>query len=452
MDLINTENNASSDFGESSSSSSDTAESSGQAIDFSRHSAKATGSTGRAVRGGTLGRFFTPNKLKNLLSATKVGSAIIQNANRGTLSKDSKKELSEIIAHHHISWLNDCDGLNKSTLTKVELQNYTECIMHLFPREVQDKLIYYIPSAPPERRNPGGLLCQTYRKLKYAARNREQRELRHQQKLQKEVAVEVDQRSLQACRWLQLNQRPWELVLSNWIISAECRLKDLKTLRFDAVIAKYGHYCNDLGYQLVDEDYRILGYTEGILGWEGVISSMKPYFILKVKDEFSIAILQHMNRANVTKDTLICCTLMLLNCCVQPCKVSKTFKPSILTAQEDVFVFANDLESAKRSISELLDTYAAKNIPTHPKVVVIGTDYTALSGDFYIIFKDIVYQFNSLARAIDVIIKLCNVFKLPYSKITKLVWYVIEETLYNISRPAKYKGIEDLKKLCDAAL
>lgn len=84
--------------------------------------------------------FFTPNDLRKLLLRTDVGKAIVKNAARGRLSKDSKKELAGIIAEDHIK-RNGYDG----RLTKYFLKMYSKCIELLFPSERPD-MVSFIPS------------------------------------------------------------------------------------------------------------------------------------------------------------------------------------------------------------------------------------------------------------------------------------------------------------------
>lgn len=146
-------------------------------------------------------------------------------------------------------------------------------------------------------------------------------------------------------------------------------------------------------------------------------------------------------------DALVCCTLMLLNCCVKPCKINKHTRPAILTAQEDVLLFAQNVQSGVELVRKLLESYAAQGIAAHPKVIAIGTSYRDMSGEFYVVFDRIQYKVNSAARAVDIVIKMSNVMNIPFSKVTKLVWYTVGEVLYNIRAPAQYKEIEVIKKL-----
>lgn len=140
--------------------------------------------------------------------------------------------------------------------------------------------------------------------------------------------------------------------------------------------------------------------------------------------------------------------MILLNCCVQPCKTTKTFKPAILTAQQDVLLFASSIDEAKTAIRDLFKGYTDHKIPVHPKLVVIGNNYQSFTGDYYVIYNQIEYNVKTLARAVDIVVKMCNIFKLPFSKISKLVWFSLEEILYDIRAPAQYKAIESIKKVC----
>ncbi|XP_062556663.1 uncharacterized protein LOC134221486 [Armigeres subalbatus] len=201
------------------------------------------------------------------------------------------------------------------------------------------------------------------------------------------------------------------------------------------------------GPNQIDQDYNSLGFVEGVHKWAELVKKLKPYFILKVHDQFSAAILEFMSHDQATEDILVCCTLMLLNCCVKPCKINKNVRPTILSAQEDTLLFAENLESGVDLIRKLIETYAAQGVAAHPKILAIGSSYRKLTGEFYVIFNRVQYKVDSAARAVDIMIKMCNVMNQPFSKVTKLVWYTVEEVLYDIRAPAQYKEIESIKKL-----
>ncbi|XP_021711956.1 uncharacterized protein LOC5578990 [Aedes aegypti] len=394
------------------------------------------------------GLLFSPDDLSALLAKTETGQSILRNSLKGPLSKDSKKELSIIIADHHILRHFHENNLSLCRLPKAVLENYVHCIKLRFPAEIEDMVTYYIPAAPPERKNPGGSIYQAYKRLKGAKRDRERRELQHAAKLStKENRSPERAEQSEANRWLSLNNAPWDTVLKMWKTTEAYRFEQIKLLKPVEIIAKFRHYAEPLGYQLIDADYHSLGFSEGIANWTELVKKLKPYFILKVHDEFSMTVLEYMNHDDATHDVLVCCTLILLNCCVKPCKINKNARPAILTAQEDILMFAANVQSGVDNIRKLFESYATQNIPPHPKVIALGSSYRDMSGEFYVVFDRLLYKTNSVARAVDIVIKMCNVMNIPFSKVTKLIWYTVEETLYNIRAPAQYKEIEIIKKL-----
>ncbi|XP_062550191.1 uncharacterized protein LOC134214933 isoform X2 [Armigeres subalbatus] len=311
------------------------------------------------------------------------------------------------------------------------------------------QVYYYIPAAPPERRNPGGAIHQAYKRLRTASRERQKREQIHQEKLDQNDGKSEDDASVsEAIKWLDLNDAPWDLVLQKWIKTSKRRFTDIKQLRGNDIFKKYRHYATNYGFQLIDEDFRSMGFQEGIRGWPKIISKLRPIFVLKVKDQYSLSVLEHMIRADTSEDTQICCFMVLLNCCVQPCKTTKTFKPAILTAQQDILLFAPNIDEARVVIQDLFEAYHDHKIPPYPKIVIIGRDFQSFSNNFHVVYYQVEYHVNSLARAVDIVIKMCNIFQIPFSKITKLVWYSIQEILYDIRSPAQYKDVENIKKIC----
>lgn len=79
--------------------------------------------------------FFTPNDLTALLDKTEIGQSILRNSMKGSLSKESKKELSTIIASNHILHYPEN---NVCRLSRAVLENYVNCINLRFPAEIED--------------------------------------------------------------------------------------------------------------------------------------------------------------------------------------------------------------------------------------------------------------------------------------------------------------------------
>lgn len=140
------------------------------------------------------------------------------------------------------------------------------------------------------------------------------------------------------------------------------------------------------------------------------------------------------------------CSSNFLNNFLLPTKVTKTFKPTILSAQEDVIFFAATDAEARQKIHEFNETSCKLGLKPSPKLVFKGENFKSLTGEFEVHFQQIVYRFNSAVRAVDVLIKFSTVFGLEYSKISRLVWNFVSSYMYKIPVPEEYQSIIKLKR------
>lgn len=145
-------------------------------------------------------------------------------------------------------------------------------------------------------------------------------------------------------------------------------------------------------------------------------------------------------------DSIISAVLILLNNVLKPTKVTRTYKPSILSAQEDIIFFAETDNQVVEKITEFNSTYASLGFSTIPKLVFRGKDITSLVGVYEVHYKGIVYKLDTAARAIDVLVKLSTIFGLEYSKICRLVWNFICSYVYDLAVPEQYESINKLKR------
>lgn len=102
-------------------------------------------------------------------------------------------------------------------------------------------------------------------------------------------------------------------------------------------------------------------------------------------------------------------------------------------------------ECGLAELTKVLATYEKQNIPVPPKLIVAGESMLNITGKCWVIYKSIQYELTSVARAIDVILKVQIVLRLPVSRCSKLLWIFIEQYLYG-STPAdgEYMAINKL--------
>lgn len=95
----------------------------------------------------------------------------------------------------------------------------------------------------------------------------------------------------------------------------------------------------------------------------------------------------------------------------------------------------------REKVESLYVAYAEQGFPVVPKLVFLGSGPENFTGSFYVCYKDIQYEFESAARALDVLIKVTAVFGLPFSKLSRLVWQFISDTIYGLVQKESYSAI-----------
>lgn len=135
--------------------------------------------------------------------------------------------------------------------------------------------------------------------------------------------------------------------------------------------------------------------------------------------------------------------LLVLNTVLLPVKASSRYKPTVATAQADTFLVAPNREEALIAVKNIYDVYEKQGFPLCPKLVVFGENHHNFRGCM-IVYKSLAYEFSTVARAIDVAIKLHLVLGLPFSKTSKLVWVFITKYLYGVEPNRGYLCIDKI--------
>ncbi|XP_062565876.1 uncharacterized protein LOC134228112 [Armigeres subalbatus] len=383
---------------------------------------------------------FSVDILVQILNKTVTGKDILKRGDRGPLSNESQRELVAIIADYH-------NTLGIAIKEEI-LRDYGEAIVARFRQETLDT--YFIPRSG-RRKNHGGKLYNRITNLKQKISKRANREEEHLQgKKPKVDETVVRNAAVEAAKlWLERNSRPWSTVLDKWIESFEDRKpRLLNSNNVDEILAKQRHYSDEHGYQIVEIDFKLLklGEDNCINKWNHLLPKIIRYLDQPFKDDVSVTLLNLIKSPDTNKDSTISAVLILLNNVLKPTKVTKTYKPSILSAQEDIIFFAESDHQVVQKINDFNATYESLGFQSVPKLVFRGKDVTSLSGRYEVHYKSIVYTLDTAERAIDVLVKLSSVFGLEYSRICRLVWYFICSFIYNIAVPEQYECINKLKR------
>ncbi|EDS32738.1 conserved hypothetical protein [Culex quinquefasciatus] len=185
------------------------------------------------------GALFGPSALEELLKQTETGKQLIKRAARAPFTKESQRELVDIIAEHHNS--------QGSKATEENLEQYASAVALLFDKEEKD--IYYTKRGGGKR-NPGGKIYNRIHNQKQAKKRRDNLEEAHVS--QENQAPEGDPVCQEAIEWLRLNVNPWSVTLDKWKSSFGYRRKSLQDPKCAReCVDQFRHYSEQYGYQLV---------------------------------------------------------------------------------------------------------------------------------------------------------------------------------------------------------
>lgn len=303
---------------------------------------------------------------------------------------------------------------------------------------------YFIPRCGGKR-NPGGKIYNKIFNLKQkrAVRERSEEE-RQSKKLKPGSVTALDAVGEEAIAWLQLNVEPWTTTLEKWTISFNKRKSNLqKSLSVDTLLKVFRHYKHGYGYQLIDIDFRMLFSThnEGLSRMDASLTGLIERVSLDFKDEYSSNLVTLLEKVDTSKDSQVCAVLILLNNILPPIKIAKEFKPTTTVGQEDIILFVSPEEDIRSKVNEVYSTHAEWGLAPTVRLVFVGSGAASLSGEFFIVYKDLIYKVDSATRAVDVMVKTTLVFGLEFSRVTRLVWNFICTYFYEIPGLAKYASV-----------
>ena len=95
-------------------------------------------------------------------------------------------------------------------------------------------------------------------------------------------------------------------------------------------------------------------------------------------------------------------------------------------------------DSREQALTELRNEPSAV-----PKLVIIGTNLTDVTGECIVVYKNLEYSCARITRGIDIVVKLRAVLGLPYPAACKLVWIFIDRFLYGLNG-SSYMAINKL--------
>lgn len=234
-----------------------------------------------------------------------------------------------------------------------------------------------------------------------------------------------------------------------WELSFPARRSELRKFnKTDPIITTYPHLSEEFGHQLLDIDYRLLGFgnpTVPLKKWSDLFEPIIPYLDKYARDPSSKDLIQAISNLELSTDTRVLNLLLALSTVLIPVKAARGFKPTIATAQGDTFVLVkltDEISTAFRNCQTINDE---QGLPSCPKLIVLGESLTTVTGQCFVVYKNLEYSLKSIARGVDVLIKLHLILDTPLSKLSKLIWVFIGQYLYKVeSKHGRYLSVNRL--------
>ncbi|XP_055681882.1 uncharacterized protein LOC129789256, partial [Lutzomyia longipalpis] len=249
--------------------------------------------------------------------------------------------------------------------------------------------------------------------------------------------------------WLSLNCAPVEIVIDLWKKTSTERLQEIRDSP-ENILKTWPRYNDPCGYLLIDVDFSNLhpGKENQLLdGYDAFIDKVLSIYESDIKDKASCEFLKFINsHSSISRDEKDCGVLLLLCAILTPVKIKKTHKPSILDAQKELALFVTCPSDISRKIAVMRSEYQEQKLSIQPKLIIVGEyDTTKLQVDeIFVYFDEVKYKMGSIRKAVDTIIKLCFVFNIEYSKITRQIWRFLQEYFYQIDSPETSPAIRNL--------
>ncbi|XP_071056748.1 uncharacterized protein [Onthophagus taurus] len=229
-------------------------------------------------------------------------------------------------------------------ITADVFEKYAKSIVELFPSEIQT--IYYTPRK--NKKNPSGKLYDRYSNIRYQSKKlKVSEENKENNSLQNLDFVEDDIEYYTA--FLLTNSDPclWEKVKNYWQRTVKYRLNSFKSFdgSLNDILKQWPKYNDVKGYELINIDFENIHEGKGSLllqNFDDFIDKILPIYNADIKDQFNRELLgQLQTPTQLSKDSRDYFIVILLHAILQPKRINKWHKPTILDAQEDFVLQVN---------------------------------------------------------------------------------------------------------------
>ncbi|XP_055915563.1 uncharacterized protein LOC129948541 [Eupeodes corollae] len=365
--------------------------------------------------------------LTSLLKTTIRGQLILayyeKNAN---LDSKKQKDLTHCIVERFV-------GIG-AKMSYRDMNLWANAIAETFPTENKDT---YFLARKVGKKNPTGKLFSRWCNVERSAdAEKKIDECELEQTLCLMVNIKMQKFTEKKC-WLQHNCSPWDKVTQLWketTLQRNLQFQSEEELSLTKLLQHWPRFNDANGFELIDIDFESLHPGKGSLmftKYDSFISKIVLYFESEIKDKASKEMLKLLHKDEISKDSRDCIMSLLLHSVLQPTRLKKGYKPTIADAQSDFVVHVRSTNDLFPTLDKIKLSFLENKESLQPRVVVVGPELHDLK-DFYVFCDGIRYKSCSFIKCLDIIIKLCSVYKIKYSQRSKLVWTFLEQYFFQI--------------------
>nr|XP_022906368.1 uncharacterized protein LOC111418141 [Onthophagus taurus] len=313
---------------------------------------------------------------------------------------------------------------------------YAKLITDLFPSEIQTT--YYTPRR--NKKNPSGKLYDRYNNIKHITKRLKPTQDNEDVDNGTTNVYNVEDEIEYYTAFLLSNSDPdlWDKVKDYWQRTANYRLKLLRSPvnSLNTILKEWPKYNDSKGYELINIDFDNIYKGKGSLlldNFNNFVKLILPIYSRDIRDKLNKEHLEQLQKnTELSKDSRDYLIILLLHAILQPRRINRTHKPTILDSQDDFVLHVKTINDVLPKIEAVRANYRDKKIKLQPRIVVVGVDKNKLE-DFYVYSDSIRYKFNSFIECLDITIKLIHVFNLEFSQNSRLVWLFLSRYFFGIS-------------------
>ncbi|GAB0095787.1 hypothetical protein DMENIID0001_112110 [Sergentomyia squamirostris] len=359
------------------------------------------------------------------------------------LDSSAKSQLTHEIVDPYVF------GGRKMTVT--DYMHYASEIEKTFPNE--EKELYYIQASDGHRAR--GKLLDRYdnQKRRSSSRRKKMKNINMAQPSHVPAIDDLeddDESNVNLKQSLMDGDLPWDTVINYWLKTCKRRMLDLKkTKSLTSFFEDWPKCLEPQGYELIFLDFEIQHplVKDNLEQFDSFAEKILLIYVNELKVARCKELLDLILKKKVDNDCFDCIIMLLLHGILQPPRMANRKLPTILDAQTDFVHFVQTISNLEPEIETIQEDCLRNKTTIQPTIFVVGSDDVVKfkTEAFYVFFNGIKYRVPSFRVAVEIVVKLCVVFNVKYSHLSKFAWIFIQEFCYCI-KCESFPKVRDLVK------